>query len=245
MRKKPQRLLLPDDGGGNSTAGASQADTSATNSTPQAGGQTTSSMPQAGGDPTTTTSQKSSDDYERMIAELRKENASHRVKAKELDELKARLESEKLSESEKLQKQLADYQARESDLTRQLQEHRVRSAVFAQASALSIIDVDAAAKLLDWSEIDYDGNGNPTNVDTLLKQLVKAKPYLVNQQQQQRQAPTSGGATNPSRSTTTSPQALTKDYIAKLTPADYAAMTPEQKLEISRWIANGGMSRHR
>jgi len=77
------------------TADAAQAATDAS-TVGQAPTTTTSTEPQAGESP---------EDYKRMIAELRKENASHRTKLKSFEEAQAAAELAKLGDLEKAQKQ--------------------------------------------------------------------------------------------------------------------------------------------
>jgi hypothetical protein len=185
-------------------------------------------------------------ELERLKAELASEQsarkkanaeaAKHRHAAKELEDLKSQIESEKLSTQEKLEKRLADLQRTHDDAIRQNQERTINYEVRLQAAQLGIADPNDAVKLLDWSEIEYDDNGAPTNVDDLLKTLVKAKPYLV-----VRKPVTSGGATNPPRSATTAPKEINAEYIRNLKPADYAALSPAQRAEIQQWmLTNSG-----
>lgn len=172
-------------------------------------------------------------EVESLKAALKKANAEsrdHRIKAKELDDLKAQIEAEKLSEKEKLEKQLATLQTQHNEAIRTAQERTINYEVRLQAAQLGIADPNDAVKLLDWSEIEYDDNGLPTNVQDLLSALLKAKPYL--KAQQSKPTPTSGGATNPSRSQSTAPQALSWEFISKLTPQQYDARRPE----IVEWL---------
>jgi hypothetical protein len=61
----------------------------------------------------------------------------------------------------------------------------VRYEVMLAAQGLSVIDLDAAYRLLDPAALEFDATtGKPTNVDKALKDLIKAKPYLVKQPQQ-------------------------------------------------------------
>src|SRR5579859_6349603 len=105
----------------NTTVDPQAGDAAPINPQPQAG-TTPPTDPQAGD------SQKpslSAADYERMIAELRKESASHRTKLKKFeDEEKARSDAQ-LTEQQKKDKQLADLQKAHDDAIRQHQEYKV------------------------------------------------------------------------------------------------------------------------
>jgi hypothetical protein len=165
------------------------------------------------------------------------------LKASQADLLKFKetVEAEKLTADEKqerarqtLEQQLADLQKKYDDTARQSQERIVNYEVRLQAARMGIVDPDVAAKLLDWSEIEYGDNGSPTNVEDLLKGLLDAKPYL--KAPQGRATPTSGGATNPSRSTTSS-QNTAAEYVkriaqGKLSDSEYQALPAEMKKDI-------------
>lgn len=172
---------------------------------------------------------KELESLKKALAKANAEAASHRHKAKELDELKARIEAEKLSETERLQKQVADLQRTHDDFQRATQERTITYEVKLRAAQAGIVDPDAAAKLLDWSEIEFDDNGSPSNVNELLGQLLKAKPYLAGKAVV---ASPPGGATNPSRSQSQAPAALSWDTISKMTPEQYNA----RHAEIQAWI---------
>ena len=209
---------------------ATSADPQAGDTDPQPQAGVTSTDPQAGESQTNDTI--SLDEAKKLRSEaanLRSRLRSTEAKAKELDDLKAKLEADKLSETEKLQKQLATLQSEHDNAIRAAQERTINYEVRLQAAQMGIVDPDAAAKLLDWSQIEYDDNGSPTNVNDLLKNLLKTRPYLAGKAQVQ----TSGGATNPSRSTTTAPQTLSWEVIGNMKPDEYNA----RRAEIQQWIA--------
>lgn len=80
---------------------------------------------------------------------------------------------------ERAEKRAAEAERKYADSLRAFQEKIVGLTIQVQASKLNIIDADAAVKLMDWSQLEYDEDGVPTNADTVLAALVKAKPYLV------------------------------------------------------------------
>src|SRR5947209_2989494 len=93
-----------------------------TPTTPQAGN-AGEPPPQAGNTPPTEPqagSGKTPDDYERMIAELRKENASHRTKLKKFEDDDALRTQAQMSELEKAQKQATDLQEQQDQLAAEL-----------------------------------------------------------------------------------------------------------------------------
>jgi phage-related minor tail protein len=202
-----------------------------------------------------TTTPQSPDAVQKELADLKSalkkandEAKTHRLKANELDKLKADLEASKLSETERLQKQYDDLKAQHDAYTQEQVERTISYEVSLQAASLGVNPkhLDRVARLIDWEELDFDEKtGGVTNIRSVLEALIKDMPELLSKGVP---APTSGGATNPSRSTTTAPPAITEDYLAKLTSAEYAAMTPERRQEITRWrLANPpgyGQRRH-
>ncbi len=197
----------------------------ATPATPQAGG-TGDTSPQAGGTPPSTvpaTGGKTPDDYERMIAELRKEAAASRVKANELDKLKADLEASKLSETEKLQKRIADLQKERDTAISDATALKITNAVSSQAARLGFADPDDAVRFLDAARIADD----LSNIETLLKELLKAKPYLAGKQQA-----SSGGATNPGRNATSGAGQITAEFVRTMTNEQYNGLSAAQRDEV-------------
>ncbi len=85
----------------------------------------------------------------------------------------------KLSEQERLAARVAELETDRQARERQTQERILAYEIKLQAAALSLVDPDAAVKLLDWSQVEYDASGAPTNLDKALRDLVKDKPYLV------------------------------------------------------------------
>lgn len=100
----------------------------------------------------------------------------------ELKAAKARLdelETANATELEKAQKRAADLERQASDATARAQEALLRSSVVAEAARKNVIDPDAAVALLDRSAIEFDADGNPTNIADAMDSLLKAKPYLT------------------------------------------------------------------
>ncbi len=187
---------------------------------------------------TTTTTPLSIEELQKLLDEERaarkkanSEAAAHRHDANEYKKLKSELEASKLSETEKLQKQLATLQAEKEQATLQAQELRVGSAIQLQALQQGI-DPTLASKLIDRSEIEYGDDGTPANVADVLKALIKQYPTLVSKAQ----AATSGGATNPSRSQSTAPQELSWEAIIQLqkNPEEYNRRNADGS--ITRWL---------
>lgn len=129
-------------------------------------------------------------ELEKLRKQLKESNAESAGRRKRLEELEAAEQARQqaqMSDAEKAvaaQKALSDKLAQyEQQLATQRQEN-VRLEVMLAAQGLAIIDLDAAYRLLDVSALEFDeATGKPTNVEKALKDLIKAKPYLVKQEQ--------------------------------------------------------------
>ncbi len=146
----------------------------ATPATPQAGDAGTTPAQAATTTTTDTQAVKSPEDYERMIADLRKENASHRVKLKAVEDAEAARQLAALSDAEKLQK-------RAEQAEKQIQQYKdqiVLEKVINAAHKKGIIDPELAA-LAVKGNLEFGDDGMPSNLDKALDDLIKAKPYLV------------------------------------------------------------------
>lgn len=185
-----------------------------------------------------TTQTPSADDLAKEIEQLRtalkkanNDAKAHRLKADELDKLKAETEASKLSETEKLQKQVQALQTEKQQAIQSAQEVRTNAAIQVEAMQQGL-DPKLASKLIERSELELDEQGNPTNVSELLKSLIKQYPNLAGKQQ----APTSGGATNPARSSTSGATQINEQFVrdvlsGKLPHDTYSKLAPEQRIQ--------------
>jgi hypothetical protein len=155
----------------------------------------------------------SAEELQKKIAELEhslknksEEAKRHYSRLSEFEKAEKERQDAQLSEIERTKKQHAELQAQHSAYQQQMQDRLVRYELEKQAHTLGIIDPDAAARLLDRSELEYDDDGVPTNAKALLEKLLKNKPYLApakptqNESQQgnnQQQQPTPARAQNP------------------------------------------------
>lgn len=126
------------------------------------------------------------------VKKLRAEAAQYRTRLRELEQKVKAHEDEKLSEQEKLQKKLAELEREAAEKARALQERTTEYEVKLKAANLGIIDPEAAWRLLDVAAIEFYDDGKPKNIELLLKELIKNKPYLA--------ALAQYAATNPARS---------------------------------------------
>lgn len=165
-----------------------------TGTEPQAGNAPDAHQPQAGNttppEPQAGEGQHSETLSLEEAKKLRSEAQNLRKRLKSYEDAEQQSRDAQLSETERLKKQHADLQAKYDTEVRQMQERVIRYEVQAQAHKIGIIDPDAAVRLLDWSDLEYDEDGTPNNAEKLLKELLKNKPYLKAPEPAQQQAET-------------------------------------------------------
>jgi len=113
------------------------------------------------------------------VRKLRAEAADYRKRLRELEGKVRADEEAKLTEQERLQKRLAELERKEADYQMALQARTLEYEVKLHASRLGVVDPEAAYRLLDLKQIEFDEDGKPTNVEKAIKELVAKKPYLV------------------------------------------------------------------
>jgi uncharacterized membrane protein len=165
------------------------------------------------------------------LKSVNKESASHRIKAEELDRLKAEQEAATLNETQKLQKQLEKVQTDHANVVKELQQTKLTHAVSLAAQKLGFYDPSDAIANIDQSQLDE----NFSNVEGLLKQVLSKKPHLASTGKPV--ALTSGGATNPPNSQTSGE--ITEQYLQDVTNGkiDWNTLTKEQKTKIHQELA--------
>lgn len=132
-----------------------------------------------------------------LIAKLRDETKAAKAQAKDAAEMKARLdaiEAEKLTEAERLQKERDEAVAARAALDNERREDRIRLAVYGQRDELGLASADLAIAALDRSQVQFDEQGQPTNVADLLSALIEREPILKGTPAKPRVPATDGGA---------------------------------------------------
>lgn len=105
---------------------------------------------------------------------LKKEAASLRARLKAFDDAEAQKQLAALSEVEKANKQVADLQQKYETAQKQLIATQVKLA----AQSKGIIDPDIAA-LAVADKLEFGEDGMPSNLEKVLDELIKNKPYLA------------------------------------------------------------------
>ena len=212
---------------GNETTSTDAPAANAESTPAQAATNTTPDAPAADGQETIT-----QEDARKLRSEanaLRKREKEALAKLQAYEQEKQAAQDAQLPEIDRLKKQVADSESVHTALVERIVQYEVERA----ATKLGVIDPDAAARLLDWDALEFDENGMPTNADGLLKDLLKAKPYLAGRTQA-----ASGGATNPSRSQVGNVGQITRDNLAEALK-NYGSLSPAQQRHVTALLNSG------
>jgi hypothetical protein len=114
-----------------------------------------------------------------------------------------------MDEGQALRESLEETEHRARTAEERARSLEVRLEVERFARRAGIVDEDAAFRLLDTGRVEYDATGKPTNVETLVRELAEARPWLVEGR--------AGSPMNPPR-----------DDFRTLTVEAIRRMTPEQ-----------------
>jgi hypothetical protein len=156
---------------------------------------------------------------------LSAEAAAYRRKVRELEQKLKQYEEAQLSEQEKLQRRLAELERERAEWERNRQETVLRYEIQLAAQRLGVVDTDAAYRLIDLSEVEFDEEGRPTNVDAVVRGLLQKRPWL---------APQSGiSASNPATASSGATRMFTRSQLRD--PKFFA----EHRDEIYRAVAEG------
>ena len=122
-----------------------------------------------------------------------KEGKKAAARLKELEDAEAKRQEAALSETDKLKKQVEAAEAKGKEALQKADERVIRSEVISVAAQLGFADPKDAFALVDRSTFKVKDDGAVEGVEVVLKDLAKAKPYML------KKAGSAGiGATNPS-----------------------------------------------
>lgn len=170
----------------------------------------------AGGTATPSAAADLESDGERFDAEyvkkLRSEAAQYRKSLRELEAKTKEREDAELSESQKLAKRAQELETLLATAERERKERVTRYEVQLMAQKMGVQDYDAAFRLIDQAELEYGEDGQPINVEKVVKALIAKRPYLV--------AASAGGNTSAGNPSAKRTQVLTMDDIKKMPPEE-------------------------
>lgn len=177
------------------------------------------------------------------VRELREEAARHRTEKKAEREQRESFEKKyadmakkveeferaQLSEQERQQLEYKEAKSEADKLRSTLKESFLEAAVAKHSRKLA--DVDAALKLLDASTVEYDDNGRPSNIDSVLESTLERFPFLKAGSASSKAVDT--GTTNPGKARKGG--SLTREAVQNMSHSERV----ERMSEITAWAANG------
>lgn len=127
--------------------------------------------------------QKKYDNAEGELKRHRDFRTKYEKQQAEAEAAKKAAEEAQLSEIERVKKQHAQEQSEKNALIMELQEIKITNAVERYARELHFVYPEDVihSPAFPRAELEFDDNGNPTNVKHLLEKLAKARPKLVEQ----------------------------------------------------------------
>ncbi len=134
----------------------------------------TPAAPATGGTPTETNLDTAT--LQKLVSELRAENAKNRVANKELSTQVEQFRQSQLTEEQKRQAEFEATKSAAEAATKQRDQLAIELAVTREAQRLGIVDPEAA-QLLIANQITLE-DGKATNVGDLLTKLIEGRPWL-------------------------------------------------------------------
>lgn len=175
------------------------------------------------------------------VERLRKEAANSRVKNKEMAEelasLKAKVqenEDANLNEWERVQKERDNALKRAEQLEALSNKRSLDYEAVVLANKLGIVDPDAAVRLLDTGDIEWNEAGKPTNLQSLMESLLEKKPYLKAQTKPPVPDLTATNSASTSGRTDSRGSALTLEEIKKMDISEYS----KRQEEVNAFLRN-------
>ncbi len=110
------------------------------------------------------------------VRKLRAEAAEYRKRLRDLEQTVKQHEEAKLSETERLQKRLAELEREQTLWQREPQERMLRYETMLAASRLGIVDPEAAYRLLDLAKLEFDEDRTPKSKAWVPAEVPVARP---------------------------------------------------------------------
>jgi hypothetical protein len=91
----------------------------------------------------------------------------------------AEIEDANATELEKANKRAEKAEADALKTAEKAKETAIRAAIIAEAAKKNVVNPNVVAALVDRASIEFDGDGNPTNIAEAVEVLLEAEPYLA------------------------------------------------------------------
>lgn len=118
-------------------------------------------------------------DQTTYIEGLKRENVERRHANKELSDKVKTLEAEKMTEAERAVAERDQAVAERDTLKATNQDLQLSGTAMASAVTLGFQNPDIAVRLIDREKVEWDDDGQPANIENLLKVIAEKDPYLL------------------------------------------------------------------
>lgn len=106
-------------------------------------------------------------------------------KSKKLDEIeqeKRQAEEERMKKQGEFEKLVSEKQKEATEWKTRYETAVIENAIVTAASGKNVVDVEAVLRLIDKDNLEIGDDGKVKNVEAVVGDLLKAKPYLVGEQ---------------------------------------------------------------
>ena len=169
--------MPPEDGASGAQAATGSQAQAATQADDQGSGAGEAGAAQQGSG--SETAEERADRLERELAETRREAGKYRTQARTLEQQQQAAAQAGLTELEREKQARAAAEQQAATLTSQLRDQALRTAAVAAATKLNFRNPELAYRLLNAGEVEYTDEGQPKNVESLLRDIAKAETYLT------------------------------------------------------------------
>jgi len=115
---------------------------------------------------------------EGYVKELREEAKKYRLKLREIEEAKKKLEDEKLTDAEKKEARIKELESKLTGIESEYKQNQISSMIVRSASSKGFIDMEAV-ELLANRELSSEDEVDQKDVDRVINKIAKDKPYLI------------------------------------------------------------------
>jgi len=145
-------------------------------------------------EPTLEETQSELEATRKALSKANKEAASRRKELEKYEAAEEKRKQAEMTELEKLSKERDDALMAAEAAQKSAEAKLLKATIISKAAGLNFADPSDAFALLDRSELTLAEDGSVDGLDTALKELAEAKPYMLNTDK----PATKVGATNPS-----------------------------------------------
>ena len=125
------------------------------------------------------TAEQRADRLERELQEARRDAATNRTKARQLEQAQEQARQQGMTEAERLTARQTALETENRELLTRLRDQALTSAAVAAATKLGFRNPELAVRLLDRTAVEWADDGQPKGVEAQLREMAKADSYLL------------------------------------------------------------------